>query len=165
MNIVPPYRPGQILPLSHWRTGITSRSIEETAALAAALTALLPENTALALHGDLGSGKTTFVRGMARALGLKEPITSPTFALFFIYETKVRQLVHMDAYRLQSPADADTLVLWDLLRSPWTLVVEWPEKLGDRLPENAWHLEFSIEAPGIHRLRLSSGEMAIATSE
>jgi tRNA threonylcarbamoyladenosine biosynthesis protein TsaE len=131
-----------------------SRSPEETAALAAALAAILPENTALALHGDLGTGKTTFVRGLAQAFGIRGPITSPTFGIFCVYESPVRQLIHMDAYRLTAPADADALVLWDLLHLPWTLAVEWPEKLGDRLPEGAWHLAFSIESPDVHRLRL-----------
>ena len=110
--------------------------------LAAALATYLPENTTLALHGPIGAGKTTFVRGLARAYGITQPITSPTHALFTLYETPIRQLVHMDAYRLNTPAEADTLMLWDILREPWTLAIEWPENLGDRLPENAWHLEF-----------------------
>jgi tRNA threonylcarbamoyladenosine biosynthesis protein TsaE len=140
--------------LAEWKQGIVSRSPEETAWLAAGLAGLLPENTALALHGDLGAGKTTFVRGFARALGIQSPVTSPTYSIFTIYESPTRQLVHMDAFRLATPQDADTLVLWDLLRTPWTLAVEWPDKLGDRLPENAWHLEFAIKSADRHFIRL-----------
>jgi tRNA threonylcarbamoyl adenosine modification protein YjeE len=141
--------------IAAWRKGVPSRSPEETAALGAALFRFLPPCTALALHGGLGAGKTAFTRGLAEALGVKAPVTSPTFAIFNIYETAVRQLVHMDAYRLGAPAEADNLVLWDLLREPWTLVVEWPENLGDRLPEGAWHLHFSVTGPESRLLRLA----------
>ncbi len=139
--------------LARFRAGIVSRSAEETENLAAAFAALLPANTALALHGDLGAGKTTFVRGLARAFCIRENITSPTYAIFSVYESAPRQLVHMDAYRLGSPEEADSLVLWDLLREPWTLVVEWPERLGDRLPEGAWHLHFSITGENEHTIK------------
>ena len=140
--------------ISEWKQGVLSRSAEETEALAAAFAALLPPDTALALHGDLGVGKTTFVRGLARALGIREPVTSPTYALFCLYKGDSRRLLHMDAYRLNRPEDADNLILWELLDSPWTMIVEWPSKLGDRLPPDAWHLELSIVEPGVHRLQL-----------
>lgn len=141
--------------LADWRAGLTSRSAEETEALAAEFATLLPPDTTLALHGDLGVGKTTFVRGFARALGIREPVTSPTYAIFCLYRgDNRRRLLHMDAYRLSRPEDADNLILWELLDSPWTMVVEWPSKLGDRLPPDAWHLELSIVEPGVHGLRL-----------
>lgn len=141
--------------MSAWRAGRISRSAAETEALAAEFAALLPPDSTLALHGDLGVGKTTFVRGLARALGIREPVTSPTYAIFCLYRGEGRRrLLHMDAYRLSRPEDADNLVLWELLDSPWTMVVEWPSKLGDRLPPDAWHLELSIVSPGVHGLRL-----------
>ncbi len=142
--------------LAPWRQGLLAHGAAETERLAAEFAALLPPDTALALHGDLGVGKTTFVRGFARALGVREPVTSPTFAIFCLYRGESRRLLHMDAYRLNRPADADNLVLWELLDSPWTMVVEWPSKLGDRLPPDAWHLELSIVEPGVHGLRLLS---------
>lgn len=140
--------------ISEWKHGVVSRSAEETEARAVEFAAMLPPDTALALHGDLGVGKTTFVRGFARALGIREPVTSPTYAIFCLYRGEKRRLLHMDAYRLNRPEDADNLVLWELLDSPWTMIVEWPSKLGDRLPPDAWHLELSIVEPGVHRLRL-----------
>ena len=144
--------------LSLWRAGRISRSAEETERLAREFATLLPEDTALALHGDLGVGKTTFVRGLARALGVVEPVTSPTYAIFTLHRGGKRRLLHMDAYRLSRPEDADNLAIWELLDSPWTMVVEWPSKLGDRLPPDAWHLELAIESPGVHRLRLIAPE-------
>ncbi len=146
--------PSPDISLADWRAGLTSRSAEETMALAGNFLRHFPANTALALHGDLGAGKTTFVQGLARALGITTPVTSPTYAIFSTYDSPSRQLVHMDAYRLGDPSEADELVLWDLLREPWTLVVEWPEKLGDRLPEGAWHLHLHIAADRNHFLRL-----------
>ncbi len=141
--------------IDRWRAGLASHSAEETDRLAAEFATMLPPDTTLALHGDLGAGKTTFVRGLARALGIREPVTSPTYAIFLLYRGDHRRsLLHMDAYRLERPEDADNLILWELLDSPWTMIVEWPSKLGDRLPPDAWHLELSIISPGIHALKL-----------
>jgi tRNA threonylcarbamoyladenosine biosynthesis protein TsaE len=153
----PPHKPEPLPPAAPdadaWRAGIVSRSPEETVELGAAIARLLPPDTALALHGSLGAGKTAFTRGFAEALGVREAVTSPTFAIFNIYQIPARQLVHMDAYRLRSPMEADNLVLWDLLRSPWTLVVEWPENLGDRLPESAWHVYLEETGPEERKVR------------
>ena len=63
------------------RQGVTTESAEQTRALAAELSAVLPPDTVLALHGDMGVGKTTFVQGLAHGLGVKEQVTSPTFAI------------------------------------------------------------------------------------
>lgn len=145
-------------PLDAWRNGILSRSAQETERLAAELAARFPPDATLALHGDLGAGKTTFVRGLARAWGIAGPVTSPTYAIFNLHRGGTRRLVHLDAYRLARPEDTDHLMLWDLLESPWALVVEWPSKLGDRLPPDAWHLHLAIVAPGEHRLRLTLPE-------
>ncbi|MDR1817220.1 MAG: tRNA (adenosine(37)-N6)-threonylcarbamoyltransferase complex ATPase subunit type 1 TsaE [Puniceicoccales bacterium] len=126
--------------LARWRRGITAANAAETEALGGQLAALLPPNTALALHGALGAGKTTFARGFVRALGATSAVASPTFAIFAVHEAPARQIIHADAYRLASPAEADSLMLWDVLREPWTLLVEWPERLGEYLPDGAWHL-------------------------
>jgi len=128
--------------LARFAAGWTTESPAETESAAAALAAVFPLNTALALHGDLGAGKTTFVRGLARAWGVAGPVVSPTFNYFLLYQGS-RQLAHLDAYRLTRPADADSLLLEEFLRPPWCLAVEWPEKLGDRLPPAAWHLDFT----------------------
>jgi tRNA threonylcarbamoyladenosine biosynthesis protein TsaE len=156
----PPLPPSPPLSIAAWRAGVSSHSPEETLALGSALARLLPPDTALALHGDLGAGKTAFTRGFAEALGVREPVTSPSFAIFNIYETPARQLIHMDAYRIGSPAEADNLVLWDLLHSPWTLVVEWPENLGDRLPEGAWHVFIEETGPGTRQLHLETSPVS-----
>jgi tRNA threonylcarbamoyladenosine biosynthesis protein TsaE len=135
------------------RAGVLSTSAAETEALASGFARLFPENRTLALHGDLGAGKTTFVRGLARAWEINEPVTSPTYNLFTLY-SGTRNLLHFDAYRLQSDGDVDALMIEDFLVEPWCLAVEWPERVADWLPADAWRLEFAIEPDQGHRIRL-----------
>lgn len=137
------------------KQGLVCHSAEQTRAAAAALADGLPAEAWLALHGDLGTGKTTFVTGIAQALQITQPVTSPTFAIFNIYQGS-RQLIHVDAYRLQSGQEADDLLLDEWLSPPYCVAVEWPDRLGDTLPADAWHLHFSILTPGCHRIFLQS---------
>jgi tRNA threonylcarbamoyladenosine biosynthesis protein TsaE len=128
--------------LTRFVAGWVASSPEETEAAGAALAAVFPPDTALALHGGLGAGKTTFVRGLARGWGIAGQVLSPTFNYYLIYKGS-RQLIHLDAYRLTQPADADSLLVEEFLEKPWCLAVEWPENLSDRLPAGAWHLDFA----------------------
>jgi tRNA threonylcarbamoyladenosine biosynthesis protein TsaE len=139
--------------LEQLRKGRITESAEETEVLGRALAAQLPPNHVLALHGDLGAGKTTFVRGLARAWGIAEAITSPTFNLYSLYKGK-RNLLHLDAYRLESSADLDALMLEDFLQPPWCLAVEWPERIAETIPAEAWHLDLAITSEGKHRIQL-----------
>jgi tRNA threonylcarbamoyladenosine biosynthesis protein TsaE len=135
------------------RAGVVTASAEETRALAAEFAATLPPDTTLALHGNLGVGKTTFVQGLARGLKVTEAVTSPTFNIFTVHRGAVN-LVHLDAYRLQTAREVEDLLLADFLVSPWCLAVEWPEKIADWLPANAVHLELGITADEKHTVRL-----------
>ena len=136
------------------RAGVITASAEETHALARELAAALPPDATLALHGDLGVGKTTFVQGLARGLGVNEPVTSPTFNIFTLHRGATRTLVHMDAYRLESDRQIDALMLEDFLVSPWCLAVEWPEKIAAWIPANAFHFDLGITADQRHTVRL-----------
>ena len=138
------------------RAGVATGSAAETQELAAALTAELPADVTLALHGDLGAGKTTFVQGLARGLGITEAVTSPTFNLYRLYAPVAggRQLAHLDAYRLDRPGQAEALLLEDFLVSPYCLAIEWPEKIAGWIPQDAWHLELALGEGGRHTLRL-----------
>jgi tRNA threonylcarbamoyladenosine biosynthesis protein TsaE len=140
--------------LQQLRQGVVSKSADETEQIARAFAALIPENHLLALHGDLGAGKTTFIRGLARAWNIEEPVTSPTFNLYTLYQG-TRQLVHLDAYRLGSGADLDALMIDDFLTPPWCFAIEWPERIADSLPDDAWHLYLDIDATTAHRIRLA----------
>jgi tRNA threonylcarbamoyladenosine biosynthesis protein TsaE len=142
--------------LSELQHGICSHSASETETWAAKLATKLPPDSVVALHGDLGAGKTTFVRGLARAWGIDEAVTSPTFNLYTIYRGEERQLIHLDAYRLESGADLDALMIEDFLQSPWCFAVEWPECIPDALPENTWHLFLTILDDQSHHIRLEA---------
>jgi tRNA threonylcarbamoyladenosine biosynthesis protein TsaE len=136
------------------RAGVATASAEETRSLAAELAAALPPDTTLALHGDLGAGKTTFVQGLARGFGIVEPVTSPTYTIFTLHRAPSYTLVHLDAYRLDDPRQVEALMLDDFLVSPWCLAVEWPEKIAAWLPDNALHLALGIAGDGRHMIQL-----------
>ena len=135
------------------RAGVTTRSAEETRALAAELGAALPPAATLALHGDLGVGKTTFVQGLAHGLGVTGAVTSPTFNVFTLHRGRVN-LLHLDAYRLESAREVEDLLLEDFMDPPWCLAVEWPEKVAGWLPAGALHLDLGIKAAQAHVVRL-----------
>ncbi len=134
--------------------GIATNSAEETQALAVELAQALPAEAILGLHGNLGVGKTTFVQGLARGLGITESITSPTFTIFNIHRgAEGRSLIHLDAYRLTDAAQLDALMLEDFLNPPYYLAVEWPENIAAWLPSTTIHLYFSIQGEGRHHVQ------------
>jgi len=115
--------------LDRLASGITTESPEETYQVANDLAAILPDEAVLTLEGDLGAGKTTFVKGLAQAWSIQEEVTSPTFNIYNLYQGD-RQLAHMDAYRLEeSPEIWEELMLEELIFAPFCLAIEWPSKL------------------------------------
>ncbi|MCA9361660.1 tRNA (adenosine(37)-N6)-threonylcarbamoyltransferase complex ATPase subunit type 1 TsaE, partial [Candidatus Kaiserbacteria bacterium] len=105
----------------------------------------------LALHGDLGAGKTTFMQYLAKALGIKEVVISPTFVVMKHYEItdskagSWQDLYHLDAYRIEEIDEMRPLGFADLLTKPNTLVaIEWAEKIEELLPSWTLHLRFAI---------------------
>ena len=100
----------------------------------------VPNGTVIALVGDLGAGKTTLVRGVARALNIKEVVQSPTFNIMKIYHKGDRPLIHIDAYRL---ADVNTDIGLDEYIGYETglTMIEWPHYIENLLPENTLWIE------------------------
>ena len=137
-------------------SGVTTRSPEETRIIGERLVRELPEEAVLGLEGDLGVGKTTFVQGIARGLGIERNVTSPTFTLYAVYRGS-RTLVHLDAYRLDNPARAEELLIEEFLAPPYCLVIEWPSRIAGWLPPQTRTVAFSIERPGIHCIRAAPG--------
>ncbi len=123
---------------------ITSRSINETQNLGQKLGGWINQPLVIALTGDLGSGKTAFVQGLAS--GLEVPaeyyITSPTFTLINEYPGRY-PLVHVDLYRLEDIHDFEDLGLDDLMYDQAVIAIEWADKLSDGLP--AEHLAITME--------------------
>jgi tRNA threonylcarbamoyladenosine biosynthesis protein TsaE len=119
---------------------VTTASAAATQAVAAELAAELPPGTVLCLHGDLGAGKTCFVQGLARALGVRRPVGSPTFTLINEYRG-AKPLAHIDLYRIRGGGDAFSLGLEDYLTHyPGIVAIEWAERAAELLPESCWHV-------------------------
>ncbi len=119
---------------------IETHSKEETMELASSLANSFPLGTVITLTGDLGAGKTTFVRGLAKGLGIKEIVQSPTFNIMKIYLKANKPLVHIDAYRL---ADLDFDIGLDEYIGYETgiTVIEWPMYIEKLIPDNAIEVE------------------------
>ncbi|MBA3449173.1 MAG: tRNA (adenosine(37)-N6)-threonylcarbamoyltransferase complex ATPase subunit type 1 TsaE, partial [Pseudaminobacter sp.] len=128
---------------------------EATTRLGEDLALALRAGDVLALHGDLGAGKTTLARGLLRALAgdLEMEAPSPTFTLVQVYETRI-PVHHFDLYRLSSPSELDELGFDEAL-AQGAVLVEWPEKAGNRLPENTVHIMLDHRQDG--RLARISG--------
>ena len=123
---------------------LTSDSPETTSALAACLGAILGAGDVVALFGELGAGKTCFVQGLARGLGIVAHVTSPTFILMRQHPGHP-PLCHADAYRLTCGADIEDLGLEDILATS-VLAVEWAERVADALPDE--RVEVRLGTPG-----------------
>jgi len=104
--------------------------------------------TIVGLYGDLGSGKTTFVQAVARALGVSETVNSPTFLIwkrFKIYDLRFKHLIHCDSYRLKSGEELKRLRFDELLADPANLIlIEWADKVADILPKDHHKLFFEF---------------------
>lgn len=123
---------------------MTIRGLEEMGLEAARFVAGLSPRaegaTVVTLSGDLGAGKTAFVKGVAQALGVHEHVTSPTFVIMKMYplEGRFKKLVHIDAYRLKGEHHLKVLGWEELLRDPKNLIcIEWPEQAPGAMPTHA----------------------------
>jgi tRNA threonylcarbamoyladenosine biosynthesis protein TsaE len=117
------------------------------------------------LRGQLGAGKTTLVRGLARALGIQGPIKSPTYTLVEPYACGAIKLYHFDLYRLGDGEELEYLGLRDAFAEAAVIVIEWPERAGDWLPESDLQVQLTIAGTGrdaqLHS-RTAKGEALLA---
>ncbi len=128
--------PSSVVNLPH--VTLDSHSVEETQIIAADLARTLSSNTVLALHGNLGAGKTQFVRGLLEGLGGNpRTVSSPTYVLLNIYPSGRLTVYHLDAYRITTPADFEAVGFGELLEQEGIVVVEWASRVADLLPANA----------------------------
>lgn len=119
-----------------------TENFEETRQLGESFASTLKGGEILCMEGDLGAGKTTFTQGLLRGLGAEGPYTSPTFVVMKEYKTPKRNIYHIDAYRVRAD---DILALgWEEIISDKNniVIVEWPERIRDILPENCLWLKF-----------------------
>lgn len=107
------------------------------------------------LHGDLGAGKTHFIKGIAMGFGIpKDSVNSPTFALIHEYPGSL-PLYHFDAYRLESEQEARNIGTEEYFYADGISLVEWPEKLGTLIPENAIHITIKKIGDGLRRIEIA----------
>lgn len=141
----------------------TLRSPEETAAFAhdfiAGLEAEQKNATTICLYGDLGSGKTTFVKAAAKALGIQEIVTSPTFVIEKIYDLDTKnfeRLFHIDAYRLKEGSELLALGWNEIIANPQHIIfIEWPKYVADVLPTKRHNLTFTFVDEHTRRLNVT----------
>ena len=126
---------------------LESSSAAETEALGARVAERLAPGDVVVVSGEVGAGKTTLIRGACRALGITEPVTSPTFTIGQRYLGRV-PVAHLDLYRLRSLEDEDPALLDDYLGADGVAFVEWPAAAAERLGRPALEI----------RLRHAEGE-------
>jgi tRNA threonylcarbamoyladenosine biosynthesis protein TsaE len=121
---------------------ITSSSSLQTKKLGELLASELCGGEVICLAGDLGAGKTTFTQGLLKGLKIKGPYTSPTFAIMKHYKHKLRDVYHIDAYRIKSK-DLSELGFKDFAGKENSItIIEWPEKVKELIPTTALWIEF-----------------------
>lgn len=142
-------------PLASWRAGKACPDAAATEAAGASLARELPRGASLLLEGPMGAGKTTLVRGLARGLGIKGDLTSPTYALVNVHPCPDgRQLVHVDAYRLTDPRQAEGLLLEEIAGPDDIVAIEWPDRLGAHGPRATLRLRIEETPDGGRLLRI-----------
>jgi tRNA threonylcarbamoyladenosine biosynthesis protein TsaE len=127
----------------------TINSLEDLPALVPQLLETLRGRRKIALYGDMGAGKTTFVKAICRHLGVRENTASPTFSLVNQYSYRQPDgsealFHHIDLYRLKSAQEAFDIGLEDLLFDPWFCIIEWPQLVDRWLPEDTARVQIEI---------------------
>lgn len=140
---------------------VRTSSDEQTRALAKSLAMRLEAGDIIALIGDLGAGKTTFVQGLAAGLGIAEPVTSPTFALVNQYSGRL-PLYHFDVYRLDHPSQLEDIGYEEYFYGDGVSVVEWANLIADYLPEDVITVRFhKLADASLRELEITGPERVV----
>ncbi|MFI5393407.1 MAG: tRNA (adenosine(37)-N6)-threonylcarbamoyltransferase complex ATPase subunit type 1 TsaE [Myxococcota bacterium] len=136
---------------------LRARTAEDTREVGEAMSASLRARDAVVLTGELGAGKTTFVQGVARGLGIEDQVSSPTFTLVKEYRG-ILDIAHVDVYRLERVQDVVDLGLDELGDGEGVLLVEWGDAVEDLLPDERLRVELTTEdlVSDARRLRVSA---------
>ena len=145
----------EIPELSSYATQIITRSVEDTRTLGQEVGLRLQSSTVITLTGDLGSGKTVFVQGLAKGLGVPNGyyITSPTYTLINEYPGRLR-LFHVDLYRLDHVEDVKEIGIDEIINGEGVVAVEWADKLPGNLLTDHIHLQFEIVGEASRKILL-----------
>ncbi len=145
--------------LSRYNPPVTfeSGSVEETEAIAARLAQTLRPGSCIALDGDLGAGKTQFVRGLVKGLGGDgRRVSSPTYVLLNVYPTPGPTVYHLDAYRVHGPDDFEAIGFAELLELAAIVVIEWPSRINDLLPPECIRITLDPTGPTDRRITIDT---------
>lgn len=121
---------------------------EATEALAAKFASCLPTNLMMTFSGEIGAGKTTFIRAMLRAIGIQSAIKSPTFSLVESYNCNNLQVHHFDLYRIHEESELEYLGFRDFFSADCICCIEWPEHAGDSLQSVDLHFVLKLSGTG-----------------
>lgn len=138
---MPIFREGELDIISH--------SADQTERLGMRLGSLLQAGDVICLSGDMGAGKTVFSSGIGKGWGAVAPLTSPTFNIVHEHRRNAdeQKLLHLDCYRLQSAADAESIGLDDILDGTGPVILEWPEHIETVLPRQRLWVELRVLEP------------------
>ena len=137
------------------KLALRSHSSQETQSLGGLLAPLLVPGDVLVMSGDLGAGKTTFVQGLAKGLGIVERVTSPTFVLMKEYQGGRFPLMHLDVYRLGKVQEVIDLGIDEYLDPSYVVVVEWGDRVEPLLPQDHLTVELIHEGGDIRNITLT----------
>lgn len=140
---------------------VVTKSDEETRKVGSDFAAKLRDKDVVALYGELGSGKTQFVKGICSALGTKQIVNSPTFIIINEYTSeKYSNIFHFDFYRLKHYSDVESIGFDDYMNNRGIVLIEWPELVEDSLPANTKkvHIAHTGESENYRYIRLENPE-------
>ncbi len=151
--------------MPEWQNIARTSSVGETQRVAAALAEVLSPGAVVTLDGDLGAGKTHFTQGLAAALSIAAPVTSPTFNLVVSYDDGRMPLHHFDLYRLDSPDELEDLAFYEIVEGEGVSCIEWASKFPDEMPEDRLEVFIGVEGECERSIRARAfGQMQEALS-
>lgn len=132
-------------------------TLEQIQDVALQLLSAAGDHKVIALHGDMGAGKTTLIHAVCETMGVKDVVTSPTFSIINQYKTTGGQTVyHMDLYRIKDENEAANAGIEDCLYSGELCLVEWPEKAPGIFPDDTLHITISSVDDNTRKLKINS---------
>jgi len=146
--------------LSTFKYQITTRSVDETKKLGKIIGTAMTGGTVLALTGDLGSGKTSFVQGLARGLEVPDGyyITSPSYTLINEYPGRY-PLFHVDLYRISDPMDMEDIGLYEILRTNGIVAIEWADRIEQMLSPDSINIHFELTGDKTRKICITADDV------
>ena len=139
---------------------IKIKTIEDLPQAAHDFIANMGDNTVFAFRGEMGAGKTTFIKAICDVLGVEDEVNSPTFAIVNEYRSSTAELIyHFDCYRLQNEAEAEDIGVEDYFESGAVCLIEWPERILDLLPDDTVRVDIVEAADGKRTLTMTFPEI------